>query len=71
MYIGVFILILLIKKRGVMKIRDHLDIDEIHTDNPLKEVKSKLEKNGFSVVIMNDASKVRQLIEDNIPETLE
>jgi len=51
-----------------MKTYEYLELEEIHTENLLEDVKSRLEKNGFSVIIMNNSSSIRQLIEENIPD---
>ena len=51
-----------------MKNYSNLKLDDAYLKNHLLEVKEKLEKKGFSVVVMNDASKIRKFIEDFIPD---
>ena len=50
-----------------MKKYSRLDL-ESETENIVNEIKERFEKKGFSVVMMNDASQIRKLIDKNIPD---
>ena len=51
-----------------MKLNNQIDIKELQTQNSFSEIKNKLEQKGYSVVVINDAEKVRKFIEKNIPD---
>ena len=52
----------------IMKQNNQIEIDELQTENNFSDLKNKLEKKGYSVVIINNAEKVRKFIEQNIPD---
>lgn len=51
-----------------MKTFNRVNLDDIYTDNSFMDIKKALEKNGFSVVVINDVAKIRKLIETTIPD---